>query len=45
MWDDLATIPLFQFPDLVAYNNKVSSVVYNPTSFAITWNDNKWAIT
>jgi ABC-type transport system substrate-binding protein len=45
IWGDLGTIPLFQFPDLVAYSDKVTGVVYNPTQFGITWNDNKWAVT
>ena len=44
MWTDLATIPLFQFPDLLAHSDKVSGVVYNPTQFDLTWNDNKWAV-
>jgi peptide/nickel transport system substrate-binding protein len=44
LWADLATIPLFQFPDLLAFSNKVSNVVYNPTQFDLTWNDNKWAV-
>ena len=43
IWGDLGTVPLFQFPDLVAYSSKVGNVVYNPTQFGITWNDNKWA--
>jgi peptide/nickel transport system substrate-binding protein len=45
IWADLATIPLFQFPDLLAFSDKVGNVVYNPTLFDLTWNDNKWAIT
>jgi peptide/nickel transport system substrate-binding protein len=44
IWSDLGTIPLFQFPDLLAYSDKVSGVVYNPTQFDLTWNDNKWAV-
>jgi peptide/nickel transport system substrate-binding protein len=44
IWADVATIPLFQFPDLVAYSDKVTGVVYNPTQFAITWNDQAWAV-
>jgi ABC-type transport system substrate-binding protein len=42
MWADLPTIPLFQFPDLVAYSDKVGGVAYNPTVFGFSWNDNKW---
>jgi ABC-type transport system substrate-binding protein len=44
IWADLATIPLFQFPDLVAFSDKVSGVTYNPTQFGLTWNDQSWAV-
>jgi peptide/nickel transport system substrate-binding protein len=44
IWGDLATIPLFQFPDVVAFNDNVKNVVYNPTQFGLTWNDNAWAV-
>ena len=43
LWQDLATIPLFQFPDLVAFSDKVKNVTYNPTQFGLTWNDQTWA--
>jgi peptide/nickel transport system substrate-binding protein len=44
MWDDLATVPLFQFVDIVSHTNKVSGVVYNPTLFSQTWNDQTWGV-
>jgi peptide/nickel transport system substrate-binding protein len=43
LWQDIQTIPLFQFPDLIAFSNKVSNVTYNPTQFGLTWNDQAWA--
>lgn len=43
LWQELASIPLFQFPDLVAFSDKVEGVTYNPTQFGLTWNDNTWA--
>ena len=44
VWDDLATIPLFQFADLVANSDKVQNVVANPTQQDITWNAPKWSL-
>jgi peptide/nickel transport system substrate-binding protein len=44
IWDDLATIPLFQFPEVVAYADNVSGVLYNPTQSGLTWNDNVWDV-
>jgi len=44
IWADVATIPLFQYPDVVAFNKKVQNVIYNPTQFALSWNDNTWAV-
>jgi len=41
-WKDLATIPVFQFPDLVANSDKVQNVIYNPTQQTINWNLQKW---
>ena len=42
LWEDLATIPLFEFADLVAYDNTMSNVTYNPTQAGITWNVAAW---
>ena len=44
VWDDLATIPLFQFADLVANSDKVPNVVANPTQQDITWNAPQWSL-
>ena len=44
IWDDLATIPLFQFADLVASSDKVQNVVANPTQQDITWNAPQWQL-
>ena len=44
LWDNMATLPLFQFQEMVAYSNTVSNVIFNgPTG--VTWNANEWAIT
>ncbi len=44
IWDDLGTIPLFQFADLVASSDKVQNVVANPTQQDITWNSPQWQL-
>lgn len=44
IWDDLATIPLFQFTDLVANKKSVKNVIYNPSSAGITWNAQDWTL-
>jgi peptide/nickel transport system substrate-binding protein len=44
LWADMATLPLFQFQDLVAYSDTVSGVVYNGP-LGVTWNANEWALT
>jgi peptide/nickel transport system substrate-binding protein len=43
MWQDLNTIPLFQFPDITSYSNKVTNVIYNPSQQGPTWNVQQWA--
>jgi len=42
MWQDLNSIPLFQFPDILSFSEKVSNVVYNPSQQGPTWNINQW---
>ncbi len=42
LWDDLASIPLFAFPGLAAYDNTVSGVVFQPSQTQITWNMQQW---
>ncbi len=42
MWNDLATIPLFAWPGMAAYNSKVSGVVYQPSQSMIEWNMQNW---
>jgi peptide/nickel transport system substrate-binding protein len=43
LWDDMATLPLFQFQEMVAYSDTVSGVVFNGP-LGVTWNANEWAI-
>ena len=44
MWDDMATLPLFQFQELVSASDLVTGVVYNGP-LGVTWNANEWAVT
>ena len=43
MWQDLNSIPLFQFPDITAHSNSVTNVIYNPSQQGPTWNVQQWA--
>jgi peptide/nickel transport system substrate-binding protein len=43
VWDDMVTLPLFQFTDAIANSDKVTGVVYHG-ALGVTWNANDWAI-
>jgi ABC-type transport system substrate-binding protein len=42
LWDDLATIPGFAFPGVIATTADAQGVVYNPTQAGLTWNMQEW---
>jgi len=42
LWTDLATIPLYAFPALLATAPNVEGVQYNATQADLTWNASKW---
>jgi peptide/nickel transport system substrate-binding protein len=42
LWEDLATIPVFSFPGVVAYRDDVKGVVHNPSRDLLTWNASTW---
>ncbi len=44
LWEDMATLPLFQFQEMVAYSDTVSNVIFNGP-LGVTWNANEWALT
>ncbi len=44
LWEDLATIPIFTFPGILAYSNTVKNIEYNPTQSGLTWNAEKWQL-
>jgi peptide/nickel transport system substrate-binding protein len=43
LWENLATIPVFSFPGVVAYRDDVSNVIYNPSQNGLTWNASQWS--
>ncbi len=43
LWENLATIPVFSFPGVVAYSDDVSNVTYNPSQNGLTWNASEWS--
>ncbi|GAB3245553.1 ABC transporter family substrate-binding protein [Kineosporia babensis] len=45
LWEDVATLPLFVFPGLVASAPQVEKVQYNPSWSGPTWNANVWTET
>jgi peptide/nickel transport system substrate-binding protein len=43
LWEDLATIPVFSFPGLLATTEDAENVEYNPTQAGLTWNMHEWS--
>lgn len=43
LWKDLATIPLFALPGVLATAKGVTGVRYNPTVMNLTWNIAEWS--
>jgi peptide/nickel transport system substrate-binding protein len=44
LWNDLATIPLWQYPQVTAYSDHVHGVRPNPTQQGLTWNIETWTL-
>jgi peptide/nickel transport system substrate-binding protein len=44
LWENIATIPVFSFPGVVAYTDNVSNVIYNPSQNGLTFNASEWQI-
>ncbi len=42
LWNDVATLPLFVFPALLATGPKIQGVQYNPSWSGATWNAQAW---
>ena len=43
LWDDMATLPLFQFQEMVAFSDTVQNVIFNGP-LGVTWNGFDWAL-
>jgi peptide/nickel transport system substrate-binding protein len=44
LWSDLATMPLFAFPAVLATTANVQGVQYNPSGADVTYNANDWSL-
>lgn len=44
LWTDLATIPVFTFPGIAAYDVDATGVVYNASQGGLTWNMDEWSV-
>jgi peptide/nickel transport system substrate-binding protein len=42
LWDQMATLPLYQKPTFVGYSSNLKGIQDNPTSQGILWNANTW---
>ncbi|WP_051062255.1 ABC transporter family substrate-binding protein [Ilumatobacter nonamiensis] len=44
LWEELATIPVFSFPGVVAYSDNADGIVYNPSQNGLTFNAAEWQL-
>jgi peptide/nickel transport system substrate-binding protein len=42
LWSDMATLPLFQAPDLYGWSSNYTNIVPNSSNVGVTWNANEW---
>ncbi len=45
LWSDMATLPLFQNPDLFGWSTSYGGIVPNTSNVGIPWNANTWGAT
>lgn len=45
LWKDMATLPLFQQPQLFGWSSNYGNVVPNTSNVGIPWNANQWGVT
>ncbi|MGH8974027.1 MAG: ABC transporter substrate-binding protein, partial [Acidimicrobiia bacterium] len=43
MWEDMPSVPLYQKPTFIAYNNKYANISDNTTEESPFWNSEAWA--
>jgi peptide/nickel transport system substrate-binding protein len=44
LWKDMATLPLFQQPQLFGWSSKFGNVFPNTSSVGISWNSHQWGV-
>jgi peptide/nickel transport system substrate-binding protein len=44
LWDQIATLPLYQKPTFIAYSTTLKNVQDNPTQMGALWNANTWTL-
>ena len=44
LWDDMATLPLYQKPQYFAWNNGYGNLIPNVSNLGIPWNGNLWGV-
>jgi glutathione transport system substrate-binding protein len=44
LWKDMATLPLFQQPQLFGWSSKFTNVMPNTSNIGIPWNANQWGL-
>jgi peptide/nickel transport system substrate-binding protein len=44
LWTDLATIPIFAFPGVVAHASNIEGVSFQPSQSQVTWNMHEWTV-
>ncbi len=44
LWKDMATLPLFQQPQLYGWSTKYTNIAPNTSSVGIPWNANEWGV-
>jgi peptide/nickel transport system substrate-binding protein len=42
LWEQMATVPLYQKPTFIAYSSALHNVVDNPSLARLTWNSEEW---
>jgi glutathione transport system substrate-binding protein len=44
LWSDMATLPLFQAPDLYGWSSNYGNIVPNNSNVGIPWNASEWGV-
>lgn len=44
LWSDMATLPLFQAPDLYGWSSTYGNIIPNASNLGIPWNANEWGV-